>query len=143
MRPPEAKNLRWKDITKAKDKDDTDIFVLFVQSKGKTRKLIAAKNVGDYAALWPCEHRQTCRPRVDGHWQLGGHAHRNGRRERQTRSDGKGRQSIKAKQPVKPSCSKRERGFGNKRPARKRRNRDCAFNQPCDIANAPLVRLNW
>jgi integrase len=48
MRPPEAKNLRWKDISKAKDKDGTDILVLFVQGKGKTRQLIAPKSVGDY-----------------------------------------------------------------------------------------------
>ena len=48
MRPPEAKNLRWRDITKAKDKDGTDILVLFVQGKGKSRQLIAPKSVGDY-----------------------------------------------------------------------------------------------
>jgi integrase len=48
MRPPEAKNLRWKDITKAKDKDGTEILVIYVSGKGKTRKLIAPKSVGDY-----------------------------------------------------------------------------------------------
>lgn len=48
MRPPEAKNLRWRDITKAKDKDGTDILVMFVQGKGKSRQLIAPKSVGDY-----------------------------------------------------------------------------------------------
>ena len=48
MRPPEAKNLRWRDITKAKDKDGTDILVIYVQGKGKTRQLIAPKSVGDY-----------------------------------------------------------------------------------------------
>ncbi len=48
MRPPEAKNLRWRDITKAKDKDGNDILVIFVQGKGKTRQLIAPKSVGDY-----------------------------------------------------------------------------------------------
>ena len=48
MRPPEAKNLRWKDITKAKDKDGTDILVIYVQGKGKERNLIAPKSVGDY-----------------------------------------------------------------------------------------------
>ena len=48
MRPSEAKNLRWRDITKAKDKDGTDILVIFVQGKGKTRQLIAPKSVGDY-----------------------------------------------------------------------------------------------
>lgn len=48
MRPPEAKNLRWRDITKAKDKDGTDILVIYVQGKGKTRQLIAPKSVGEY-----------------------------------------------------------------------------------------------
>lgn len=48
MRPPEAKNLRWRDITKATDKDGTDILVIYVQGKGKTRKLIAPKSVGEY-----------------------------------------------------------------------------------------------
>ena len=48
MRPPEAKNLRWRDITKAKDKDGTDILVIFVQGKGKERQLIAPTSVGEY-----------------------------------------------------------------------------------------------
>src|SRR3546814_15288326 len=48
MRPPEAKNLRWRDITTAKDKDGQEILVLYVQGKGKTRKLIAPVSVGKY-----------------------------------------------------------------------------------------------
>ena len=48
MRPAEAKNLRWRDISTARDKDGTDILVIYVQGKGKTRKLIAPKSVGDY-----------------------------------------------------------------------------------------------
>ncbi len=48
MRPPEAKNLRWRDISAAKDKDGRDILVIYVQGKGKTRKLIAPKSVGEY-----------------------------------------------------------------------------------------------
>jgi integrase len=48
MRPPEAKNMRWRDITKAKDKDGTEILVIYVQGKGKTRQLIAPKSVGEY-----------------------------------------------------------------------------------------------
>lgn len=48
MRPPEAKNLRWRDITSAKDKDGQEILVLYVQGKGKTRKLIAPISVGKY-----------------------------------------------------------------------------------------------
>lgn len=48
MRPPEAKNLRWRDVMAAKDRDGRDIFVLFVQGKGKSRKLVAPKSVGDY-----------------------------------------------------------------------------------------------
>ena len=48
MRPPEAKNLRWKDIAAAKDRDGREIVVLFVQGKGKSRNLVAPKSVGDY-----------------------------------------------------------------------------------------------
>ncbi len=48
MRPPEAKNLRWRDIMAAKDRDGREIVVLFVQGKGKSRKLVAPKSVGDY-----------------------------------------------------------------------------------------------
>ena len=48
MRPPELKNLRWRDITPAKDREGRDIFVLFVQGKGKTRKLVAPASVGGY-----------------------------------------------------------------------------------------------
>ncbi|MEI9927608.1 MAG: hypothetical protein WDN44_07755 [Sphingomonas sp.] len=48
MRPPEAKNLRWRDITTARDKDGSDILVIYVQGKGKTRKLIAPKSTGEY-----------------------------------------------------------------------------------------------
>jgi integrase len=48
MRPPEARNLRWRDITEAKDRDGREIVVLFVQGKGKSRKLVAPKSVGEY-----------------------------------------------------------------------------------------------
>jgi integrase len=48
MRPSEAKNLRWRDITPAKDRDGNDILVLFVQGKGKSRKLVAIPSVGKY-----------------------------------------------------------------------------------------------
>ncbi|MBA4305375.1 MAG: site-specific integrase [Sphingopyxis sp.] len=48
MRPPEAKNLRWRDIMPAKDRDGREIVVMFVQGKGKSRKLVAPKSVGDY-----------------------------------------------------------------------------------------------
>ncbi|WP_438731836.1 tyrosine-type recombinase/integrase [Parasphingorhabdus sp. DH2-15] len=48
MRPPEAKNLRWRDITIAKDKDGQEILVLDVRGKGKERKLIAPLSVGKY-----------------------------------------------------------------------------------------------
>jgi integrase len=50
MRPPEARNLRWRDITAAKDRDGREIVVMFVQGKGKSRKLVAPKSVGDYLA---------------------------------------------------------------------------------------------
>ena len=45
MRPPEAKNLRWRDVMTAKDRDGREIAVLFVQGKGKSRKLVAPKSV--------------------------------------------------------------------------------------------------
>lgn len=48
MRPPELRNLRWRDITPAKDREGRDIFVLFVQGKGKQRKLVAPATVGKY-----------------------------------------------------------------------------------------------
>jgi integrase len=48
MRPSEARNLRWRDIAPAKDRDGREIFVLFVQGKGKSRKLVAPKSVSDY-----------------------------------------------------------------------------------------------
>jgi integrase len=48
MRPSEAKNLRWGDITPAKDRDGKDIVVLFVQGKGKSRKLVAPESVVEY-----------------------------------------------------------------------------------------------
>ncbi|MDE1152344.1 MAG: site-specific integrase [Micavibrio sp.] len=48
MRPPEMKNLRWRDIMPAKDREGREIVVLFVQGKSKSRKLVAPKSVGDY-----------------------------------------------------------------------------------------------
>ena len=48
MRPPEAKNLRWRDVMPSEDRDGREIVVLFVQGKGKQRKLVAPKSVGDY-----------------------------------------------------------------------------------------------
>ena len=48
MRPPEAKNLRWRDITVANDKDGRDVVVIYVRGKGKERKLVAPASVGEY-----------------------------------------------------------------------------------------------
>jgi integrase len=48
MRPSEAKNLRWRDIAPGKDREGRELVVLFVQGKGKSRKLVAPKSVGDY-----------------------------------------------------------------------------------------------
>lgn len=48
MRPSEAKNLRWRDISPAKDREGREIAVLFVQGKGKSRQLVAPKSVADY-----------------------------------------------------------------------------------------------
>ena len=48
MRPTEMRNLRWRDIMPAKDREGREIVVLFVQGKGKSRRLVAPKSVGDY-----------------------------------------------------------------------------------------------
>jgi integrase len=48
MRPPEAKNLRWRDVRPAKDREGREIVVLFVQGKDKSRNLVAPKSVLDY-----------------------------------------------------------------------------------------------
>ena len=48
MRPAEMKNLRWRDVMPAKDREGRDLVVLFVQGKGKSRKLVAPKSVADY-----------------------------------------------------------------------------------------------
>jgi integrase len=48
MRPSEAKNLRWRDLRPAKDREGREIVVLYVHGKGKERKLVAPKSVGDY-----------------------------------------------------------------------------------------------
>jgi Phage integrase family len=42
------KNLRWRDIMPAKDREGREIVVLFVQGKGKSRKLVAPRSVGEY-----------------------------------------------------------------------------------------------
>jgi integrase len=48
MRPSEARNLRWRDITRAKDRDGRDLVVMFVSGKGRTHRLVAPASVGDY-----------------------------------------------------------------------------------------------
>lgn len=48
MRPPEAKNLRWRDIAIRKDDQGRTLVVLHVRGKGKFRDLVAAGNVAEY-----------------------------------------------------------------------------------------------
>lgn len=48
MRPPEAKNLRWRDISVRKDREGRDVAVLRVRGKGKTRELVAPGSVAQY-----------------------------------------------------------------------------------------------
>ncbi len=48
MRPPEARNLRWRDVSRTADREGRDIVVLNVRGKGKTRMLVAPASVGDY-----------------------------------------------------------------------------------------------
>ena len=48
MRPPEAKNLRWRDVSIRSDDQDRKFVVLNVRGKDKSRSLVAAGNVADY-----------------------------------------------------------------------------------------------
>lgn len=48
MRPPEAKNLRWRDVVIKTDREGRKLVVLQVRGKGKFRSLVAASNVADY-----------------------------------------------------------------------------------------------
>jgi integrase len=48
MRPPEAKNLRWRDLSVREDKQGRKFVVLHVRGKDKFRNLVAAGNVADY-----------------------------------------------------------------------------------------------
>lgn len=48
MRPSEARNLRWRDVATAHDRDGREIVVLAVHGKSKARKLVAPQSVGDY-----------------------------------------------------------------------------------------------
>jgi integrase len=48
MRPPEAKNLRWRDFDTRRDKQQRQFVCLDVRGKGKFRQLVATPNVGTY-----------------------------------------------------------------------------------------------
>jgi integrase len=48
MRPPEARNLRWRDVSFRTDNQGRKFVVLNVRGKGKFRSLVAANNVADY-----------------------------------------------------------------------------------------------
>jgi integrase len=48
MRPPEAKNLRWRDVAIRADDQGRKFVVLYVRGKDKSRNLVAAGNVADY-----------------------------------------------------------------------------------------------
>lgn len=48
MRPSEAKNLRWRDVTIRKDREGRDVAVLSVTGKGKARGLVAPASVAEY-----------------------------------------------------------------------------------------------
>lgn len=48
MRPTEARNLRWRDVSIRKDNQNRRFVVLSVRGKGKHRELVAAGNVADY-----------------------------------------------------------------------------------------------
>ncbi|MEQ6335627.1 site-specific integrase [Sphingobium sp. MK2] len=65
MRPGEAKNLRWKDVSAAKDRDGNEIVVLAVQGKGKSRKLVAVPSVGKYLDRIRACAREAARKRAE------------------------------------------------------------------------------
>lgn len=48
MRPPEARNLRWRDVSYGKDKDGRELVILSVSGKDKARQLVAPPSVGEY-----------------------------------------------------------------------------------------------
>jgi integrase len=48
MRPPEAKNLRWRDVAIREDTQGRKFVVLHVRGKNKFRQLVAAGSVADY-----------------------------------------------------------------------------------------------
>jgi integrase len=48
MRPPEAKNLRWRDVAIRTDDHKRKLVVLHVRGKDKFRNLVAAGNVAEY-----------------------------------------------------------------------------------------------
>jgi integrase len=48
MRPPEAKNLRWRDVAIREDGQGRKFVVLHVRGKGKFRNLVAASSVAEY-----------------------------------------------------------------------------------------------
>jgi integrase len=48
MRPPEGKNLRWRDVAFRTDPQGRSFVVLYVRGKKKSRELVAASNVAEY-----------------------------------------------------------------------------------------------
>lgn len=48
MRPSEAKNLRWRDVSIRKDREGRDVAELSVTGKGKARVLVAPASVAEY-----------------------------------------------------------------------------------------------
>jgi len=59
MRPPEAKNLRWRDVAIRKDDQGRTLVVLHVRGKDKFRDLVAAGNVAEYLERVRAESRAT------------------------------------------------------------------------------------
>lgn len=48
MRPPEGKNLRWRDVAFRTDPQGRSFVILYVRGKKKFRELVAASNVAEY-----------------------------------------------------------------------------------------------
>ncbi len=48
MRPSEARNLRWRDVTRARDRDGRELVVMTVTGKGRSHRLVAPESVAEY-----------------------------------------------------------------------------------------------
>ncbi len=55
MRPAEMKNLRWRDIVPAKDREGREIVVLLVQGKREIKKARCSEECWRLSATYPLD----------------------------------------------------------------------------------------